>query len=116
MHAIWLPTVTVATQESSWSLSQFLVWFGPPAVLVAVGFVIFFGARAQRSTILEHARQRGALGGETGTPDVGSPDGFSIDEAREQMRLATGRVLAGLIVMLAGVVILLGLTFWRVLS
>lgn len=118
MHAIWhtatLATLTAPADEQSWSLTQFLVWFGPPALLVVVGFVIFFGARTQRRAILDDARQRGGFGGEPGTTDVGSAEGFGLDEAREQVRVATGRVLAGLIMMLAGVLVLLGLSFWRI--
>jgi len=120
MHAI-LPNVTHATltaqaDEQSWSLTQFVVWFGPPVLLVAVGFVIFFGARAQRRVILDDARQRGGFGAEPGTTDVGSVEGFGLEEAREQVRVATGRVLIGLIMMLVGVCALLGLSFWRILS
>ncbi len=120
MHAIWnnvtFATLTAPVDEQSWSLTQGLVWFGPPALLVAVGFVVFMGARTQRRVILDDARQRGGFGAEPGTTDVGSAQGFGVEEAREQVRVATGRVLAGLVVMLVGVVALLGITFWRIFS
>ncbi len=116
LHNVTLSTLTAQADEQSWSLNQFLVWFGPPLILVLVGFVIFFGARTQRRLILDDARKRGGFGAEPGTTDVGSAEGFGIEEAREQVRVATGRVLVGLIMMLFGVLVLLGLTVWRILS
>ncbi len=120
MHALLsqpaLAMFAANVEPEPWSLSLFLVWFGPPALLVAVGFVVFFGARAQRRAIVQDARQRGGFGAEPGTTDIGSEQGFGIEQARGQVKAATGRVLAGLIMMFVGVLALLGLTFWRIFS
>lgn len=116
LHNVMLATLPAQVDEQSWSINQFLVWFGAPVLLVLAGFVIFFGARAQRRAIVDDARQRGGFGAEPGTTDVGSAEGFGIEEAREKVRVATGRVLTGLVLMLVGVLALLGLSVWRILS
>ncbi|MGB3257364.1 MAG: hypothetical protein WBG89_13470 [Ornithinimicrobium sp.] len=108
--------MTATTTLEGWSGADLAVRFGMPTVVVLVGLVLFLGGRAERRSVRAEATERGGFGGQPGTSDVGSAEGFGVDETAEQIRAATRKVLGGLVVMLGGVVALLVVTFWGILS
>lgn len=108
--------MNVAATVEPWSGTDFAVRFGMPTVVVLLGLIYFLSGRAERRAIRADAAERGGFGGPPGTSDVGSAQGFGVEQAAEHIRAATRKVLIGLIVMLIGVLTLLGVTFWRIFS
>ncbi len=108
--------MTTTTTLEGWSGTDLAVRFGMPTVVVLLGLVWFLGGRAERRAVRAEAAERRGFGGQPGTTDVGDAEGFGVEEAGEQIRAATRKVLIGLVVMLVGVIALLGVTFWGIFS
>ncbi len=108
--------MNVAARVEPWSGTEIAVRFGMPTVVFLLGLIYFLSGRAERKAIRAEASERGGFGGPPGTSDVGSAQGFGVEQAAEQVRTATRKVLIGLIVMLLAVLTLLGITFWRIFS
>lgn len=102
-------TVTAATVTAAadavasepWSGMELAVRLGAPALVLLLGATLFLWGRSARRNIMRDAADR---------------DGVAVAEAEVGVRSATQRVLAGLLLMLLGSVVLVSLTFWRVLS
>lgn len=108
--------IIATTTMEGWSGTDLAVRFGMPTLVVLLGLVLFLGGRAERRAVRAEAGERGGFGGHPGTSDVGTAEGFGVEEAVEQVRAATRKVLIGLVVMLVGVVTLLVVTFWGIFS
>ncbi|MGB3185448.1 MAG: hypothetical protein WBG36_14725 [Ornithinimicrobium sp.] len=99
-----------------WSATELAIRFGFPFAVVLVGLIVFLGGRTERKVLKAEATQRGGFGGPPGTTDVGTAEGFDIERFRNEMHVATRKVLIGLLIMLGGSLTLLGVTFWRIFS
>ncbi len=108
--------MAATTTLEGWSGTDLAVRFGMPTVVVLLGLILFMGGRAERRAVRAEAAERSGFGGDPGTSDVGSAQGFGVEEAAEQIRAATRKVLIGLLVMLLGALTLLGVTFWGIFS
>jgi hypothetical protein len=106
----------IAAATSGWTGSDLALRLGVPVVLVVVGLLVFVWGRTLRAQVLEQGVQRGGFGGPPGTTDVGSAEGFGVEEARATLESASRRVLAGLGLMLLGSLSVLGVIGWRLLS
>jgi hypothetical protein len=84
----------------SWTSGDLALRFGVPVVLVLVGLTMFLHGRTRRSDLAAKARAEGS----TGEATVAA------------LRSASGRVLAGLLLMLVGLLLLFGVVLWRLLS
>lgn len=107
--------LAAAGESDQWSGTDLAVRFGAPLVLLLVGLVIYLMGRTQRRELRVRAR-RGGFGGPPGTSDIGTAQGFGVEDDAQALRSAGVRVLTGLILMLVGALLLLGAILWRLLS
>ncbi len=99
-----------------WSSSEWVTRFGSPILVILLGLMMYVVGRSERRVLRGGAADKGGFGGPPGTTDVGSAQGFGVEERAELVRASTRKLLIGLFFMLAGTLTLLGVTFWRIFA
>ncbi|MGB7450207.1 MAG: hypothetical protein WA892_13920 [Ornithinimicrobium sp.] len=107
-------TLAAQAQADSWSTTDITLGFGMPFAVFLVGLLVFMGGRREREALRADA-QHGGFGGPPGTTDVGSAEGFGVEETRSMIHAASRKVLIGLFIMLSGLLALLVVIFTGIL-
>lgn len=92
------------------------LWLGGPAVLVAAGLLLHYWGRRRRDGARARIGTRGGFGGPPGTHDVGTAEGFGVDGTEPGPRAGSGAALGGLLLAVAGMLLLVVAVAWRLVG
>jgi hypothetical protein len=106
--------LTTATAADA-SVGDVAARLAVPALLVVAGVLVVLWGRTQRTELLDQAR-RGGFGGPPGTSDVGTAEGFGVEQAQAALQSASRKVLLGLGLMLVGALGTLAVIVWELVS
>lgn len=96
--------------------ADLLVRVGLPLLLVLIGLGLWLWGRRERAEARAEIGVKGGFGGPPGTTDIGTEIGFGVEGPGPDPNAAGGRILAGLICLVVGLLALAVGLVWTVAS